>query len=356
MRIYMPKEKWMINPGELDDFQKEIRSLNINDSYIVKGCAGSGKTILALYRANDIRIQSKAEGVIPSFTVVVFTKTLKSFIRSGIRDLGINLKQVIHYEKWDASAVDYVIVDEAQDFTQSEIDTLSSSANKSIMLYGDSQQQIYGTLREEGVLTIEAIAAHLGLTIKELKINYRLPKLIASFAAHLSKDKDLESRCFKPGSNKPKLINFLTWKEELDFIISEIRTRNYTDTAILLPFNEQGSARLNNFHRNVESVTAYLREKGFPFEFKMRTDDKDDINLDFDSELPKVLTYHSAKGLQFETVFVPFCDYPQHDSWFIKRYQNPLYVALTRPYRNLYLSYSERLTPFFADIDSIKYE
>ena len=354
----MPREKWLVDPGELDEFQREIRSISINDSYVVKGCAGSGKTILALYRANDIRIQAIAENenATASFNMVVFTKALRGFIRSGVQELGINLKQVIHFEKWDGSAVDYIVVDEAQDFTKEEVDIFSSAKKKSMMLYGDTQQQIYNGLKNGGVLSIEEIEKHLGLPHRELLKNYRLPKLIASFASYLSNDKNLENKCTKTGTEKPRLKKFKTWQDELDFIINEIQTRNYTDVAILLPFNTKKVAPYNNFHRNVEAVKAYFDEKDFRHEFKMRADDNDTMELDFDSDLPKVVTYHSSKGLQFETVFIPFCDFPGHDSWFAEKYQNPLYVATTRTYRNLYLTHSARLTPFFTGIPTSKFE
>ena len=352
----MPKEKWLIDPGELDEFQRKIRGLSINESYIVKGCAGSGKTILALYRANDIRIQAIAEdeAVSANFTMVVYTKTLRAFIRSGIQDLGIDMKQVIHHDKWDGTPVDYIVVDEAQDFTAGEMDEFAMAKKKSIMLYGDTQQQLYLTLKP--VLSIEQIAKHLGLDQLELKKNYRLPKLIASFAAHLSSDKDLEDKCVKPGVEKPKLKKFDCWEKEMDFIMSEIRIRNYTDVAILVPFNNKKKAPRRNFHRNVESVKEYFDSKGFRHEYKLRDDDHDNMELEFDSDLPKVISFHSSKGLQFETVFIPFCDYPKHDSWFIERYQNPLYVAATRSYRNLYLTYSDTLTPFFSGIPITKYD
>src|ERR1700733_16209144 len=118
----MPREKWLIDLSELDEFQRAIRQLSINDSYIVKGCAGSGKTVLALHRANDIFIQAFAGKTPASFTIVVYTKALGSFIKSGILELGMSLNQVVHYEKWDGSPVDYIVVDGAQDFNQEKID------------------------------------------------------------------------------------------------------------------------------------------------------------------------------------------------------------------------------------------
>lgn len=355
----MPREKWLIDPAELDDFQRDIRGLGINDSYIVKGCAGSGKTILALYRANDIRIEAIAEDedAVASFTMIVYTKALMGFIRSGIRELGIPIRQVLTYHRWDASEIDYVIVDEAQDFTQEEIDTLNNAKIKSIMLYGDTQQQIYNKfLKNADVLSVEQIAAHLKIEVKELKLNYRLPKSIASFASHISTDKNIESKCVKLGGDKPRLKKFDSWRKELDFIMEEIKTRNYTDVAILLPFNMVTNAKKRNFHRNVESVKAYFDSVGFRHEFKMRDTESDSFDLDFDSDNPKVMTFHSSKGLQFETVFIPFCDYPFHDQWFIQNYKNPLYVALTRTYRNLYLTHTDSVTPFLSTISNTKYE
>jgi superfamily I DNA/RNA helicase len=342
----MPREKWLVDPAELDEFQRGIRELSIEDSYIIKGCAGSGKTILALYRAHDIRIDAISKGRTASFTMVVYTKALQSFIRSGIVELGIGPRQVIYSNQWDGSEVDHLIIDEAQDFDKNDIDSFNGAKVKSIMLYGDSQQQLYN-----GKLSTEEIASQLGLVEKELLRNYRLPKLIASFAAHLGNDKDLEMKCVKTGTEKPRLKKFNSWQAELDYIVGEIRTRNYTDVAILLPFNDAIVAPYNNFHRNIETVKEYLDSQGINLEYKFN----ETMDLDFESELPKVMTYHSSKGLQFETVFIPFCDFPGHDSWFVPRYRNPLYVALTRSYRNLYLTYSERLTPFFRGIPPTKY-
>ena len=79
---------------------------------------------------------------------------------------------------------------------------------------------------------------------------------------------------------------------------------------------------------SLESVKEYFERKNFSNEAKIN----ENSDLDFDSELPKIITFHSSKGLQFETIFIPFCDYPIHDSWLITHYKNPLYVGLTRTY------------------------
>ena len=44
------------------------------------------------------------------------------------------------------------------------------------------------------------------------------------------------------------------------------------------------------------------------------------------------MTYHSAKGLQFETVIIPFFKGARNTDE-----RKALYVAMTRTYRNLYI-------------------
>jgi superfamily I DNA/RNA helicase len=54
------------------------------------------------------------------------------------------------------------------------------------------------------------------------------------------------------------------------------------------------------------------------------------------------MTYHSAKGLQFETVFLPDISPLPEDERGVSE-QKALYVAMTRTYRYLYVMYSGEL-------------
>jgi len=74
------------------------------------------------------------------------------------------------------------------------------------------------------------------------------------------------------------------------------------------------------------------------------------MDLDFDNDLPKLTTYHSSKGLQFEAVFIPDCEGIYQDN------QSALYVAITRTYQSLYIMHSGNLSHFFNDIPSELYE
>ena len=69
----------------------------------------------------------------------------------------------------------------------------------------------------------------------------------------------------------------------------------------------------------------------------------------FDSAAPNLMTYHGAKGLQFETVFIPNCSDPGYD-------KAPLYVALTRTYSSLYIMYTGLKPNFISQIPLELYE
>lgn len=319
----MAKEAWYINESELDDYQVPIIQKKMNSSFVVKGCAGSGKTVLALWKAREI-----AEANLGSYYVIVYTKALRQFINDGVNEIGLSQSHVVHFDQWknklNKPQADFVIIDEVQDFTKDELDFLKKSAKKAFILFGDSAQQIYKGLKHD-LMTLEQIAYHTSLPLEQLVLNHRLPKKIARVAEYLNSTGDtLESRCTKEGANKPFLIEASSWKEQLDFIKNTIEERGYTDVGILFPVN-----------KDVKSADEYYRSIGFGVESKYDINYPNDIkfNLNFHSDNPKLLTYHSAKGLQFEAVFIPLIGINPLPS----ESENPFYVALTRTYQDLFI-------------------
>ena len=59
------------------------------------------------------------------------------------------------------------------------------------------------------------------------------------------------------------------------------------------------------------------------------------------------MTYHSAKGLQFETVFIP--NIRELNMLRMEQEQKALYVAMTRTYRDLYIMYSSNLPSHLSE-------
>ncbi|TDQ15192.1 AAA domain-containing protein [Algoriphagus boseongensis] len=331
----MSKESWYINESELDDYQVPIIQKKMSASFIVKGCAGSGKTVLALWKAKEI-----ADAKLGSYYVIVYTKALRQFINDGVREIGIDGNHVLHHHSWKGKgkpSADFIIVDEVQDFTKEELTELQSAAKKAFILFGDSAQQLYKGLKS-GLMTMEQIAYHTSLSMEQLVLNHRLPKKIARVAEYLNEGGDsLVSRCKKEGANKPFLVKAKSWEAQLDFIRNAIEERGYVDVAILFPENHA-----------VKKADKYYSSKGYLVEAKYDISWPDDtkFNLNFYSENPKLLTYHSAKGLQFEAVFIPDCSMDSLPGGSA----NSLYVAITRSYQDLFLIHSNGLTDYLDDV------
>lgn len=74
----MAKKDWMVKVSELDDLQREIFYADLDKSGIVSGCAGSGKSVLALLKAQRIQ-QEKGTNC----QVIVYTKALNHFMEKG---------------------------------------------------------------------------------------------------------------------------------------------------------------------------------------------------------------------------------------------------------------------------------
>lgn len=322
----MAKRSFYIKDSELDDYQVRVINKRTDNSYIVKGCAGSGKSILALWKAKQIQDENKG-----SYMYIVFTKALMQYMSDGIRQVGISKRNVDYHWHWvnvaNSPRADYIIVDEAQDFSKEDIELFRSRARKALLLYGDSAQQLYTFIQDKKTVSMEDIQYFTRFPVEQLVFNHRLPKKIARVAEYLNSESDeLEERCTEEGVEKPKILRYNSIEAQYDAIINLIRNRNMEDVGILF--------RHNN---TVEQAYEYFKNKGMNVEAKYGKF----MDLDFNSTNPKMMTYHSSKGLQFEHVFIPECTVFGEDD------RNPLYVAITRTYRSLYIMHSGNLSHFF---------
>ncbi len=334
----MPKQSFFVNEDELDDFQIQLLQKRIDRSMVVSGCAGSGKSILALWKAKQI--QDLRDGT--TYNFIVFTKALNQYMSDGIRNIGLKNHNFFYHYQWKKRGcpkADYIIVDEIQDFESNEIAEFKAAANRAFYFWGDSAQSIYRGLKD--TQDILSIASEAQIEPEKLHFNHRLPRTIARFAAPLTSDEELVQRCRKEGEEKPFILRYETFEQQLDMVMKQISNRHIVDAAIMLPTNQQ-----------VQQAYAYLRSKGHAIEAKF--DDRENyqnsrMDLNFDSDNPKLMTYHSSKGLQFEAVFLPECDMTE------EKYITPLYVAITRSYKYLFITYSNFLSTFFDVIPTNLY-
>jgi len=330
----MAKRDFFIKESELDDYQVVVLQKRVDKPSIVKGCAGSGKSILALHRVKQIQ-----EEKIGSFYFILYTRALKQYMQDGIDSIGLRSDRVTYHWHWEnrlnAPNADYIIVDEAQDFSEQDIRLFKSKANKALILFGDSAQQIYKFKTPEPI-SMEQIAALTGIPSMDLMFNHRLPKKIARLAERITdSDDELELRCKNEGVEMPKVLQFNNLYEQLDKIIEIVGNREFDDVGILFRQNS-----------DVQTAKSYFDRKGFKVEAKINRE----MDIDFESSSPKLTTYHSSKGLQFEAVFIPNCSVSDEDD------RSPLYVAITRTYQSLFIMHSGDLSPFFNAVPTELYE
>ena len=429
----MRLEKWFIT--NLDDSQRKIITQDIENSVVVKGAAGSGKTNLVIHRAR----LAQGKG---SYAIIIFTIALKRMVAYGMKALGLDHERIAYDWAWNnrgfdligdiycelelnsininrdvlylvndnkvrkfirirkktpnaygidfgdwvddhfykafgrrvswfeeisevgnfnvtdenqfklipsgimykqaESTIDYLIIDEAQDFNVSKYkNNFLPKVGKSLSLFGDSAQQ----MNSQGS-NIEAIASALSYDIMSLNYNYRLPKSIAKVAQKISeKPIDLISNNRKDGGNsdypnypKPVVTKYASIDQELEDIVNKIKIEDLDDVAILVP-DEDAVRRVNDFlnTHNIQTQVHYRTSKSAPF----RT-----INtLDFsNNDLPCILTYYAAKGSEFDNVFVPFANTANTAS------RNAFYVACTRASRQLYISYTDKMTSYLNEV------
>lgn len=345
----MAKKDWMIIESELDDDQLKVLMATNDKSCVVSGCAGSGKSVLALIKAQRIQ---KEKG--NNYQIIVYTKALCNYMNAGRETLGLQ-KEFHHHWHWQnrmgQPKADYVIVDEIQDFTCEEIKEFINATNKNFFFFGDTAQSIYQGLKE--TMPVNGIN-RLFSPDKEPKNfplyrNYRLPITVARVAQYVGIDLDpFDEKTYKSKETAvPKFIQYSSLDQQIDAIARIINSGTVEDVGILLPHNN-----------DVRSTSALLNKLGINHEVKYG--DKEDWrkgidNLDFNTSNPKIMTYHSAKGLQFGTVFLPGVSPLSGDTQKNTSEQKALYVAITRTYRNLYVLYSGTLPEPLKSIPSNLY-
>ena len=314
---------WSVEEDSLDDDQLDLIDHTINTSMLVSGCAGSGKSVIAMHKAAQIADMGY------SVILIALTKSLTGFM--GVGYTSQSYKFYYHHQwKWmGMPSADYIIVDEIQDFELKEIQEFISAAKKHFLFFGDSAQSIYTRFGKK-TLSIEEISKLTGL--KELKLynNYRLPKNVAQITqkyvgvnvmpyqekVYLNKENDF-----------PHFIHYNSYEEQIEAIEKLIEQYDGKSIGILLYSNEL-----------VLNMSEALIKRGVNMEYKCNTaadDKRGQGNLHFTNTLPKVLTYHSAKGLQFDVVIIP-----KFEGAITEEQRKSLYVAMTRTMHHLYVLYS----------------
>jgi hypothetical protein len=339
-RILQGANDWDVTEETMDDDQLDLIEYTDDKSMLVAGCAGSGKSVIAMHKAEQLH--KKGKDVI----LIAYTRSLSRFMRNGKADSSFRF---FHHYLWKYKMkmpkADYIIVDEIQDFTKEEILEFINAARQHFLFFGDTAQSIYRQYGKQ-TMTIAQIATMTGLNTLQLFNNYRLPRPVAKITQeYVGVDvQEYKEKVYQNEETElPHFIHFDNEQKQIEALLRLVKDNVGRNIGILLPNNPE-----------VIRISQEFKDNDVECEFKYNKDDNDfDYvdNLVFNTLLPKILTYHSAKGLQFDMVILPIYNGANDDES-----RKALYVAMTRTMHSLYVLYStQTLLPPLDNVPSHLY-
>lgn len=373
---------WYVPYDKLDSKQIEIINgitRSPDRSHWVQGYAGTGKTIILTHAIERVA----ADEPNASLCYITFTHALKDMVASGLHGPVAKRIEIKTHTRflYDQRRYDYVFLDEVQDIKPSDLDKIRSLAG-SVIVAGDPEQCIY----ENSGSKPEILST---LTPQEwfLEQIFRLTPLLRKVAqAILPSSKIVEGLMANKNANVTiRLVSFRDQGSEADWVWEEARKRARPSTPSVIlfpthkaiadfsfelarqlcidgppsavvrdrkthnddPFNEieepPRAVVRDRLSRNYGPFNEYWKENGLALQYL----GNDQGSFADGEQRPVVymMTFHSAKGLDFENVFIPGMSEGAYlvDPSVIER--NPdldrrlLFVAVTRSRKNLFVSY-----------------
>jgi superfamily I DNA/RNA helicase len=343
---------------ELSKEQLEIYNLPLDGDYLVSGPPGTGKTVMALYRAQMYHNESD---VTP--TVVQYNNTLENYTSGATDEINVD-GSITTFHRWfwygypewvdgedppehqrfhynwdeivpkvmvnDVDKVDAVLVDEGQDLPNGFYMSLPYLASQ-YTIFADENQR----LSEEENSTLDDIREGAELE-DELRLtkNYRntreIAKLAREFFVGLETGKpDLPER----RGEKPVVTCTDDAEHAARFIARYERTNDHERIGVLV---KNTDTQMELLH--------LLREENTNHPVQAYSNRESINTLNFTTPGIQLLCFASAKGLEFDTVFMPE----------IQKYTSDvdsattkmeLYVMISRARERLFIIYSGADTP-----------
>lgn len=305
---------------ELSELQQQIVNAK-EDKIIVLAAAASGKTRVLTERARKLL----RDGITPSdIAVITFTNLAAQELRERLAEdykdgiyigtihglankflvtHGISTGKLIESEKFDefftllqenpqcVKHIPHILLDEAQDSSEEEFNFIFNMIQpETFFLCGDIRQSIYG-FRGAAPYLIEELAEDPSVAVYDLNENYRNGALILAYAKRILK------RIGMSDSSVPMRSGGTVYEGtcDIDNIAQWIEKHGtYKDWAILCSTNsELDQVRKSLAKRNIPTTT-----------FKQGEMTKKELERIMKDNVVKVLTRHSAKGLEFPYVVV----------------------------------------------------
>ena len=332
--------------ASLDPEQKEILNLNVSKNWVIQGGPGTGKTVLAIYRAAQLAKYGKT-------VLLVYNRPLKLFLAEAVDSKGCEVKT---YNEWVTDAyknylgrkkvprisgkrgqLDYAqvekdlynvgekylhaIFDEAQDCPFELLRTVERMS-KNITCFVDPNQEILpGKLESLDMIKTLCVEAQYPLTR-----NFRNTKQVRDASAIFCRGAQPAIAFFN--GPKPELIEFPSrdYEDLTDFICDFCEDHIGDTIGIITDYNS-----VSNLYDDLEPRLSDTMPVQM-FKTMKKTD------FDFEQSGVQIFSFGTMKGLEFDHVIIARIE-AVHTSNDEDIDFNRLYVAMSRPRQQLIVTY-----------------
>jgi superfamily I DNA/RNA helicase len=345
---------WFIPYNQLDNeqlsFLQNVEN-NKSSNFWLKGYAGSGKSVLLIH----CLLSEKEKNPNARIIIVLYTLALIDMIKAGIPNQYHDVKVVTYqtfskmHDTWDL-----ILVDEVQDLRENTVREIQSKG-KRVIVAGDVNQSIY-----DNVCETQQIANILSSQSVSLGIIHRISRRVRQVAQFFCSDRNgfNSAALGRLVELPPRLIKANSYLEECKWLVlnaNEYAKAGYAPS-ILIPRHLKIFEFLQtvlsienkplmpedyraNSKENYLKINNHLKTNGLKFQYLGNgAGSFEDASK---HSLVTVMTYHSAKGLDFKAVFIPFLT-PSLEIWNDpeSRARTLFFVAVTRSREQLFLSYN----------------
>lgn len=322
---------WLTPADRLTPVQQAAVRAPASAPLVLRGGPGSGKTVVILHRAKQL-----AESA-PGFRVrvLVYTNVLRDFIRSAVADLDLDPESVLTFDHWcrlehqrligppplddkgfpdflrirrdllaalrrlkAPPSLDAALVDEGQDLDDTCYALLRLAAGHVTVAF-DSRQAIYRDAAGDD------LPRSLGGRASEIDLasTYRACPFVVDLACGFIED-PTQREVFRSQAateqeerQTPLLYRAADEGDERRRLLEVLRERLHRNERVGILFPTL---------RQVQDYAGFLRTEGILAARQPETDRQGRRpTLDFAAGRPVVLTFHSAKGLTFDSVLIP---------------------------------------------------
>ena len=355
--------RWMIK--DLDQTQEIVLREVISHSGVswVDGFAGSGKSIVAAHICNRLKRSTPSAKI----ALITYTHALKEMLQVGMdklqpsevivtthTDLLKSDKKNMHY--------DAIVLDEVQDIPLCDIKKIKLMCTR-LVLAGDVDQSIY-----PNGITAEDLRSNLQPKEQRLRKIFRLTEKARRIALSVLPNANVVAG--ENASNRAeadiKRVNFNDNGEEANWVYEDACNRarpDYPSGIFLTTHNEirkfaelvAAGAGLPNPPRRARSFinggknedryadfNAFWERNGHPL--RVLGSGSGDLSKSSNEPIVYLTTYHSAKGLDFQNVYLPRSvegiNLDPTGNGGEKLERRLMFVAITRTRENLFITHT----------------